>query len=273
MAKIKFFGCGSAFTLKNFQTNIGIEENEKLLLIDAGGDIRFSLKEANLNYKNIDALYISHLHADHSGGVEYLGFCTFFDPSSKKIKLYGNGEMLRRGWEDTWKGGMESIQGEMVNLSSYFDLNPVKQNSSFKWQDINFQLVQSVHIMNGYSIVPCFGLMITAQSKKIYFTSDCQFCPSQIIDFYKQADLIIQDCETAPFKSGVHAHFNELCTLPIEIKNKMLLTHYQDNVLDKLRENKISEEWENKASDNGFVGFAYKGFEVNVPLINISTFI
>ena len=48
------------------------------------------------------------------------------------------------------------------------------------------------------------------------------------MDFYKQADLIIQDCETTPFKSGVHANYSELVTLPLEIKTKMMLLHYQD---------------------------------------------
>jgi ribonuclease BN (tRNA processing enzyme) len=76
-------GTGSAFTLKNFQSNY-LLKGEKNLLIDCGGDIRFSLKEQNMSYKDIDAVYISHLHADHQGGLEYLAFCSYFDPSKKK---------------------------------------------------------------------------------------------------------------------------------------------------------------------------------------------
>lgn len=255
--ELHFLGTGSAFTTKNFQTNIILKQKGKCLLIDAGGDLRFSLKEAGLSYKDIDSVYISHLHTDHAGGIEYLGFCTYFDPTTiNKINLYGNGELIRKGWEDTWKGGMESIQGEIVNLESYFNVKPIKPNGKFVWEGLTFQTVQSIHIMNGYSIVPCYGLMITMENgKKVYFTSDCQFAPSQIMDFYKQADYIIQDCETSPFRSGVHAHFDELCTLPPEIKAKMILIHYQDNVL--VNEGcMINHEWFNKAETNGFMGFA-----------------
>ena len=41
--RIGFAGTGSAFTMKNYQTNTLIEQNGKYLLIDAGMDIRFSL--------------------------------------------------------------------------------------------------------------------------------------------------------------------------------------------------------------------------------------
>lgn len=191
-----------------------------------------------MTYKDIDAVYISHLHADHAGGIEYLGFCSFFDPNKDKIQLIGQRDVIRDGWKHTWSGGMRSYQGKVLNLDDFFDVQMLPQNGKFYWEELEFQIVQSVHIMDGYAIVPSYGLMMTTRSnsgylgKRVYFTTDTQFNPNQIMDFYKQADIIIQDCETYPFKSGVHAHFNELCTLPDEIKKKMILVHYADNILD-----------------------------------------
>jgi ribonuclease BN (tRNA processing enzyme) len=267
--KIKFLGTGSAFTLKNYQSNFIIEQNGKRLLLDAGGDIRFSLRDAGLSYKDIDGVYISHLHQDHIGGTEAIAFCSYFDPSmkDKKIKLYGSGELLRRGWEDSWKGGLESVQGKLLSLSDFFNINSIKPNGSFWWESIQFDLVQSTHVMNGYCIVPCYGLMIRHMSKTIFWTADCQFCPHQILDFYKQADLIIQDCEVTNFKSGVHANFMDLATLPEDIKKKMILIHYQDDVLDG--NGNIKPEWSEKETKAGFgatvdFGFAVKGQELDV---------
>ena len=263
--KLIFLGTGSAFTLNNFQSNILIEHNEKKLLLDAGSDIRFSLQNMNLTYRDIDAVYVSHLHADHAGGIEYLGFCSYFDPTKEKITLFGSGEVLRTGWDNSWKGGLESIQGKLLSLNDFFDTKPIKPNGSFTWQGINFKIVQSVHIMNGYSIVPCYGLMIEAPAevdgeddsqefkpKTIFWTADCQFCPSQIMDFYKEADFIIQDCETTDFKSGVHANFIDLSTLPEQIRKKMFLTHYQDNVVVNF------EQWQQLAEKSN-LKFAEKG--------------
>jgi ribonuclease BN (tRNA processing enzyme) len=253
--KIHFLGTGSAFTLKNFQTNILIQKNNKNFLIDAGGDIRFSLNHEKMSYKDINAIYISHSHNDHNGGIEYSGFCTYFDPSCKeKIQLFGSGEVLRKSWNNSWKGGMESVQGKLLSLDSFFDVNMIRPNGKFIWEDIEAKIVQSIHIMNGYSVVPCYGLITEdpETNKKVYFTTDTQFCPSSIMDFYKSVDLIIQDCETTTFKSGVHANYSELRTLPDDIKKKMMLVHYQDNVLDTSKgERVISKEWEDRAKADG----------------------
>lgn len=256
--EILFLGTGSAFTLKNYQTNLLVRKNGKNLLIDAGSDIRFSLDKQGLSYKDLDAVYISHLHGDHSHGLEYIGFCTYFDPSCEKIKLFGNGELLRRGWNDTWKGGLESIQNELLNLESFFDVQSIRPNGFFLWQNIEFRLIQSIHIMNGFYIMPTYGLMAQdrdqkSSKKKIYFTTDMQSCPNQVMDFYKEADVIIHDCETALYMSGVHAHYNELRELPDSVKAKMHLVHYQDNVVMDWK------NWEMKAKTEGFSGFAKQG--------------
>jgi len=250
--RINFVGTGSAFTMKNFQTNIILEHNDKRLLVDAGTDIRFALRDAKLSYKDVNALYLTHLHADHIGGVEYLAFTTYFDPSiTDKITLYGNNDLIRDAWTHVLQGGLRSVQGKVTNLHDFFDVQMVKKNGNFIWENHSFRIVQSVHIMDGYSIVNSFGLMVeTPDHIKIYITGDTQFNPNQIIDFYKEADYIIQDCETAPYMSKVHAHYEELKTLPADIKSKMMLVHYQDNVLDD--EGMVKEEWVKKTIEDGF---------------------
>jgi hypothetical protein len=59
------------------------------------------------------------------------------------------------------------------------------------------------------------------------------FQPMRVMSEYDNSDIIFQDCETYDWqtgksKSGVHAHYRELLTLPEEIRSKMWLYHYQD---------------------------------------------
>ena len=257
-------GSGSAFTYKNWQSNFAIRRNGKVLLLDCGGDIRFSLDEAGITLSDIDALYVSHAHADHIGGVEWLGFCTLFNPSMKKPTMYGEANLLRELWTKSLVGGMEGLEGtkyietngDGVLLSTYFEPRPVVPNSHFIWEGIRFDIVQSVHIVAKYSLCNSFGLMWSDPDtgERVYLTTDTQYSPEAAMRaFYLEAKHIFQDCETSPFKSGVHANYEDLKMLPPELKAKMWLYHYQDNVVMNY------DEWNAKAITDGFRGFVKTG--------------
>lgn len=260
--KIHFLGTGGAFTLKNFHTNMLLEHNGETLLIDCGSDIRFSLRDQEWGYKSIKDVYVSHLHGDHAAGLEYIGFASYFDPTMSKPRLYGSGEVLINLWDKVLSGGMGSLQMKVATLDTYFDVRSIKANESFEWCGHTCRPFATVHIMNGFVIIPSYGLeVIQPNGIKIYFTTDTQFAPHQIMDMYRDVDFIIQDTETSPYKSGVHAHFDDLCTLPAEIKAKMALVHYQDNVMGS--DGLVLPSWDDKAKAAGFYGFIDRGTILN----------
>ncbi len=272
MFQIKFLGVGSAFTLPasgnvnhcDWQSNVlVIAENGKKLLIDCGSDVRFSLQQQGLSYGDIDGVYISHLHADHVCGLEWLAFTTYFDPKCTRPKMFCSATIAGPLWTQSLRGGLESIEGRKMDLTGYFNLRKIPKNGHFVWEDVRFDLVQVVHVMSERSIKHSYGLMIYengGSGAKIFFTTDTQFCPNQIKRFYEDADLILHDCETAPFafKSGVHAHYDELTKLDPKFRGKMWLYHYQPGAPEK----------RNPVVD-GFAGFVRKGnvFTVKDKLI------
>jgi len=227
--KFTFLGAGSAFTMENYQSNMIVtSDSGKNLLIDCGGDVRHSMKAAGFGVADIDAIYVSHLHSDHTSGIEWLAFNTYFNDALKQPKMFINEKLSRELWENTLQGGLGSIQGKITTLDSYFEVTRVIKNKCFIWEDIEFRLVQVIHYMDGFDIVPSYGLLFTVNGLRYFLTTDAQHAPSQIQDFYNMSDVIFQDCETTPFASGVHAHYEELITLNEETKAKMILYHYSD---------------------------------------------
>jgi len=245
--------------MKNFQTNALIEfESGYKLLIDCGGDIRFALEEKGLSYLDINGVYISHLHADHIGGLEYLAFATYFDPRYKgHPDLYTSEFLVDDLWNRCLSGGLASLQNKRATLETYFNVHSIPKNEMFSiphpHTSIEFKLVQMVHFVNGYTFELSFGLLFDVGDEIIFLTTDTQFAPNQIKDFYNEATIIFHDVETAPYASGVHAHFSELVGLPPETKKKMYLVHYQDNVVSDWH------NWATKAEEAGFRGFVQKG--------------
>ena len=245
--KLTFIGSGSAFALENFNSNMVLEVNGRRMMIDCGSDARWAMKESGWTYKDVDAIYISHLHADHIAGIEWLAFCSYFDPTVKKIPMYINDLMSHELWEKSLQGGLGSIQNKITTLDDFFDVHRITLNGLFQFEGFEFRIVQTVHVMNGYHLVPSYGLIWnTPSGKQVFLTTDTQYCPHQIYDFYNTADVIFHDCETSSFKSGIHAHYDDLSTLDKEVKAKMWLYHYQDG--DKP-----------DAVQDGFLGFVQKG--------------
>jgi len=251
--QITFLGSGSAFTMDNFQSNILLEGRDaKKLLFDCGGDIRWALKEKDLGALDIEAVYVSHLHADHIGGLEYMAFMNYFVKTVKtgfRPALYGNSKLVQELWSHSLQGGLDSIQMLDSTLETFFDVQKVPNSGTFCFDSIMYKTVQTVHVVADTSFVKSFGLKFeTDKGTKVFVTSDTQFAPAQLKDFIADADVVFHDCETTPFASGVHAHFDDLKGLPDEQKTKMWLYHW-NGARDGLPD----------AHEAGFKGFVQKG--------------
>ncbi len=255
--KLQFLGSGTAFTslAENYHSNMMVtSESGKHLMIDCGTDARHSTAAINLASKDFDAVYVSHLHADHAGGLEWMAFTRKFDPTASKPKLIIHPLLREPLWENSLSGSLRCIETEDCTLQTYFDLYPFIDDTHFQWEGISFELVKTIHISHNKSPLPnpSYGLFFKLVTTNVFITTDTRFEPAQYFSHYEAADLIFHDCETTPFKSGVHSHFSELCTLPAEIKAKMWLYHYSAAHLPD-------------ALKHGFLGFVKRGqsFEFN----------
>jgi len=245
--KFTFLGTGSAFSIEHYHSNMVLEVNGRNLLIDCGGDIRYSLRAVGLGPGDIHALYVSHLHADHVGGIEWLALSTFFNKDLDRPTLYANGKLAEDLWNTTLKGGLGTLQNQIAHLETYFKLVTIGKNEGFDFNGLHLQTVQMVHYMDGYEIVPSYGLLWSVPDhRKVLLTTDTQFSPNLMRDFYAMSDVIFHDCETAKAPSGVHANYDELKTLSPDIRKKMWLYHYQDGPLPD-------------AKADGFAGFVEQG--------------
>lgn len=281
--KVTVIGCGNAFSAVNFNQSFLLEEDGKRLLVDCGQQVLAALRHHQVDVHSIDAIYVSHLHADHVGSLEAVAFLRYDwknrprdarDAAKKPPELIANSNLLKELWDKTLRGGLESMEGFDATMETFFLPRPVVSNQEFEWQGWTCRLIQQIHIMTGSMISNTFGLFMTKPGKKsVYFTTDSQHCsPRQVEVFYKQADLIFQDCEISPLMSGVHANYVQLAGYPEansirladETKAKMWLSHYQDFVLFGKDHFGNEVDWAVEARKDGFAGFVKLGqrFEV-----------
>lgn len=306
--RVRVIGAGNANSRRNGNTSFLVEEDvtyeggivTERFLIDCGRTTPDDLYRLGIDPRSIGHIYISHAHSDHCGGLEDIAFSVYdwmnkpqrWDdylkatyPDGRKKPywapyrnyrqyapiLMANETLMQELWDETLKGGMATMEGFPATLETFFRPLPVAPNQEIEWNDWTLKLIQQVHVMTGSVTKSSFGLVFSKPDHKtVYFTTDSQHCsPEQMEVFYKEADIIFQDCEligcdfrapegqeveiTEPcgsrhmeewgvfkYTSKVHANYAKLAGYPSanavkldsETKAKMYLAHYQDFKLD-----------------------------------------
>lgn len=216
-------GTGNTVNLDRGHTSFTIRgAGEGRLLIDCGGSVPMRLVRTG-ELRNITGVALSHLHADHIGGLETLGFRSYYSHGRRtadKLKLYvATDEFAHRLWEHTLKGGMEPIVDEerrpqKGSLEMFFDVHVGKVVKEDGFPPVEF--VPTVHIAG----MENYGFMI---DKRVHFSGDT------IEKLSLKADVIFHDCEFRdPNMMGVHIAYEELLeAIAKKDRARVYLTHLE----------------------------------------------
>lgn len=257
--KLTFLGSGSAFTLgvENYHSNILIETEGENLLFDCGTTIADALHYSGYGPEDIKNVYITHNHADHNGGLEYIGFKRYFSsfPFGENIPtLIASSDIINECWDECLRGGMKYIpkNSGVGELSDFFNVVSLKKGmiNKFCIGSLLCEPIPTTHCEG----MPSYGLIMSEIGKSeigpsVLITGD-SIITDFMMDMYRHANIIFQDCEVKNYPNSVHAQYHELNELPAEIKAKMYLYHYTtDNGAIELPD----------AVSDGFRGFVRRG--------------
>ncbi len=260
--EVFFLGTGSAFSKKYSQTNLLLIKGKDHLLVDCGSLCPLAFYSYNSKIADIDNVLITHSHADHIGGLEELSLIGMYQ-SQKKINMIITDSYKDFLWNNSLKGGLsygENTDGQSFCFEDYFNQitpalitktpRPFYESKLGDMDIITFRTKHIPHSKDDWdaAFFSC-GLLI---DKKVLYSGDTRF-DRELLDFviekYPTIETIFHDCQFFP--GGVHSFYENLKTLPIEIKEKMLLSHYGD----------LAENY--KPEEDGFKGFAKAGVYYN----------
>ena len=217
--KLIFLGTGSAFAKTLYNNNLLVEFAGTNLLIDCGNKAPIAMHELGLTTAEIDNIFITHLHADHIGGLEEVALTTKY-LYRKRINLYVKEEMVNELWNHSLKGGLQytgEISQPQVALDYYFNVFPIS-GESFKIKNTTFHLFPTRHVQGMKS----FGLFFN----KVFFSGDSQFDEELINEFIDRSNLFFYDSDF--MKNPVHTYYRDMMKIPKEKRYKVFLMHYSD---------------------------------------------
>lgn len=219
---IQMIGTGNAFAKKYYNNNAILYDGDKKLLIDCGITAPMALHQLGIKYNELDGILITHLHADHVGGLEELAFQLKFIYNIVP-KLYVPETLIQPLWENSLRGGLE--QDGFHSLDSYFDVVQLQEQQPIQVFDgLKLEIMETLHIPNR----PSYSLVL---NDLLFYSADVQFSLELLNEIHlnRHIPYIFHDCQLKS-PGVVHACIEDLLTLPEEIQRKMFLMHYDDHI-------------------------------------------
>lgn len=233
MEEVIILGSGTGVpSLRRGSPGLLLITKDTKALIDSGSGTLRRILEAGADYRDIDLIFYTHIHPDHTGDlVPYLFACKYASRPRQKDLLFIGGP----GFHDHFER-LKAIYGSWIEPQSYRLTVKEISETTFSFRDLKINSKSMNHLPGslGYRVESRDG-------KTTVVSGDTDYCLN-IVNLGREADLLILEC-SFPDEKRVEGHLTSSLAGRIAAEarcKRLVLTHLypecdQMNILQECR--------------------------------------
>ena len=197
--RVTLLGTGDPQPLiTRFGPSILVQAGNENLLFDAGRGCMQRLNQLKIAYKDIDALFLTHLHSDHTVGLPDLWLTGWLlSRRSNPLEVFGpigTQDMIRH---------LENAYAFDIDIRIKDDKSPPEE-CKFSVIEIKEGVVYekngvkvTAFLVDHFPVVPAFGFRIDYRGHSVVLSGDTRYSEN-LVNFAKGADLLVHEVVIAP---------------------------------------------------------------------------
>jgi ribonuclease BN (tRNA processing enzyme) len=227
--RLTIIGCGDAFGAGGrLQTSFHVRTGSSSVLIDCGTSTLIGMRRLGLDPAEIDAVFVSHLHGDHFGGLPWLLIdAEFVIKRTRPLLVFGP-----RGIEARFRTLAEAVYPAVTTGEGTFQFTFVEYEERAPVEIAGISVTPfEVHHPSG---APPYALRFALEGKVVAFTGDTGWVDA-LYDVARGNDLFITECFQYDVVMPIHLDYQTIDANYAKLGAKrVLLTHMSEAMLEKM---------------------------------------
>lgn len=226
--KLHVLGCGDAFG-SGGRNNSGylIEASDRLFLLDCGPTTLAAMKRAGFDSARLDAIFLSHLHGDHCGGVPFF-FLEYLYENPRRRALHVAGPA---GTEARLNGLFQFMFGDVSDPKKLppLQFHVLEPDKAKKIAGVGVFPFKVPHQVRDISL----GFKIRYDQKQLLYSGDSAWT-DLFVTHARGADFFLCECCFYDRETSFHMSYRKLeeNLSRLECK-KIVLTHMGEEMLSR----------------------------------------